>query len=448
MSKYSTLSRRTLLGGLVAGLAGICAVRYWPRSGNGLDDHPGNGLEDHPLKPPADQGNGVFDPAPANPLEAPDLQMISIPPFRGAYAIWGATGRDARGHIWFGVSASGVEVPSAHLFEYIPESGEVLDRGDVVSELRRSGIARAGEGQMKIHSKIVQADDGHLYFASMDEQGENADGSRLPTWGGHLWRLRLPDNRWEHLLATPEALIAVAASPGLVYALGYFDHVLYQFDCKTGATRSIHVGSVGGHISRNFLADPRGHAFVPRLRVKPGTAAEMVTTLVEIDPRLQVIGETPISHYTQTRDDNSHGIIGVQPLADRSLVFATDRGFLYHVKPRAEGPAAVEEIGWFHPRGEAYVASLFTYDGIRHLMGLSRRQFHNEDRYEWLVYDLSTHVSMAVPVTIPPLEGSPLQHLLLYGSVTRDNKGNFYLGGVHHRDHRDWPILIQAGRPR
>jgi hypothetical protein len=268
----------------------------------------------------------------------------------------------------------------------------------------------------------------------------------LPTWGGHLWRLRLPDYRWEHLLAAPEALIAVAASPGFVYALGYFDHVLYQYDCKTGATRSIHVGSAGGHISRNFLADSRGHAFVPRLAVKPGGSGELAATLVELDSRLQEIGETPIRHYTMSRDDDSHGIVGVQPLPDGSLVFCTDRGFLYRVRPRAGGPAAVEEMGWFHPRGEAYVASLFTYDG-QYLMGMSRRQFHNEDRYEWLVYDLTIDIPMAIPVTMPLFEGRPLQQPLLYGSMTRDNKGNFYLGGLHNRNSQNAPILIQMGRP-
>ena len=438
MVKNILLSRRTLLAGLGAGVVGLGAAHFWPRTESDTSDRP--------PQPPANPFGCVFDTAPADPYVAPHLRIIALPPLPRASAIWGATGRDSRGHIWLGVSAQSGEGPSAHLCEYLPESGEVLDRGDVVEQLRRSGIARAGEGQKKIHSKIIQADDGHLYFASLDEEGEREDGSRLPTWGGHLWRLRLPDNRWEHLFAAPEALIAVAAAPGLVYALGYFDHVLYQYNCRAEASRSVHVGSVGGHISRNFLVDSRGHAFVPRMRARPSAAAELSTTLVEFDEQLHEVRETPISHYTQTRDESSHGILGVQPLADRSLVFATDRGFLYHIRPRAEGPAAVEEVGWFHPRGESYVGSLFTYDGVRYLMGLSRRQWHNEDRYEWLVYDLAAHSSRAVPVNIPTLDGRPLLQLLLYGSMTRDNRGNFYLVGVHHRDHRDWPILIQAAR--
>lgn len=104
----------------------------------------------------AEVTNSVFLPPPENLHQAPTLVPIEIPQFPGSHSIWGATGRDNRGHVWFGVSATGVEIPSAHLFELVPETGEVIDRGDVVSQLKRSGVYRAGEGQMKIHSKIIQ----------------------------------------------------------------------------------------------------------------------------------------------------------------------------------------------------------------------------------------------------------------------------------------------------
>lgn len=440
--KRFLLSPGAFLGGLGAVLVGLSVVCFWPSS----ETEQPNGTPaartdraDTIRTDRADTVNSFFDVPPANPLAAPDLRVIASPSFPRASAIWGATGRDARGHIWYGVSAHGGRGASAHLFEYVPESGQIRDRGNVVSELRRLGLLRPDESQKKIHSKIVQGDDGNLYFASMDEEGEKSDGSRLPKWGGHLWRLRLSDYSWEHLLATPEALIAVAAAPEFIYALGYFDHVLYQYDCRTGATRSRHVGSVGGHISRNFLTDARGHVFVPRLRATTGSALGMAATLVEMDTRLQEVAETPISHYTMTRGDDSHGITGVQSLADRSLVFTTDQGFLYHVRPRGEGRAAVEEIDWFHPRGKTYFASLFTYDGVRYLTGL----WHDQDRYEWVVFDLKLGLSQAVPVAIPSHEGQPLQQLTLYGSATRDNRGNFYVGGAHHRG----PVLIQLARP-
>jgi hypothetical protein len=386
----------------------------------------------------------VFLPTPVDRNRAPELRPIPVPPFPGAAAVWGATGRDHRGHVWFGVSAAGVPRPSARLFEYDPATDTLTDRGNVLDELRRAGRERPGEGQMKIHSKIVHGEDGHLYFASMDEQGEKADGSRLPTWGSHLWRLRLPDNTWEHLMAAPEALVAVAAGSRFVYALGYFGHVLYQFDTRTGAVRSVRVGAEGGHLSRNFLADARGHAFVPRLKRGP---AGLVATLVELDTELKEVGETPLRHYTLTTDDDSHGIIGVQPLADRSLAFVTDRGCLYRVRAGPTGPAAVRELGLFHPKGEAYVASLFSPDGARYLVGLSRRRWHNDNRYEWLVYDLITRQAVASPVGLPKIDGRPPANPLLYGSTTRDDAGNFYLVGVDQRPTGDRPVVLQVRPP-
>jgi len=50
----------------------------------------------------------------------PQVTSLAVPPFPGAHALWGSTGQDSRGHIWFGVTAEGNSVPSAHLFEYDP----------------------------------------------------------------------------------------------------------------------------------------------------------------------------------------------------------------------------------------------------------------------------------------------------------------------------------------
>jgi hypothetical protein len=387
----------------------------------------------------------VYRGAPAEPYEAPELRVVSLPSFPGAAAIWGATGRDHRGHIWFGVSTAPVPGRSAHLFEYDPTTDLASDRGDVMAQLRHDGLARDGEGQMKIHSKIVQADDGYLYFASMDEEGEGTDGSRLPTWGSHLWRVRLPENRWEHLLSAREALIAVAAAPRYVYALGYFGHLLYQYETRTGRVRSIRVGAEGGHISRNFLTDAHGHVYVPRLKKTP---AGLVATLVELDAELHEVAETPLRHYSLTPDDDSHGLVGVQPLADHSLAFVTDRGCLYRIHPSETGPAAIENLGLFHPQGEAYVASLFSYDGERFLLGMARRQWDNDNSYAWLVHNLSAKVSVGVPVVIPRIDGRAPGNLLLYGSTTRDDDGNFYLVGMYQDKSGDRPIVLQARQPR
>lgn len=391
-----------------------------------------------------DRVNCRFGGRPVDLAKPPSLAAVTFPHFPGGYAIWGSTGRDSRGRIWFGVSASGVPNPSARLFEYQPDRARLAPRGDVVAELRRSGVHRSGEGQMKIHSRIVEGADGSLYFASMDEQGEETDGSKLPTWGSHLWRVDRTTRAWEHLLATREALIAVSSVGRYVYALGYFDHVLYQLDSTTRRVRSVHVGALGGHISRNFVADEHGHAYVPRLAIDPAHPSRTRATLVELDASLAEIAETPLDHYTQTFDDDSHGIVAFHYMADHSIVFATDRGFLYRIVPAGAVPAKVEALGFFHPLGEAYVASLFTTDGNRYLVGASRRQWTGDNRYEWLVHDLVTRTSVALPLAIPEIDGAPPQDLLLYGSMARDDAGRFYLAGTYARAGKSLPVVLQA----
>jgi hypothetical protein len=445
--------------------------------------------------------NSAFGPAPGNPHAPPELRLVPIPDFPGAGAIWGATGRDARGHIWIGVSADpsneNDKTPSAHVMEYIPDSGRLVDRGDVVSQLRRGGFARAGETQGTIHSRIIEGADGCLYFASMDEPvRENSDSDsdnnsdrdgdrtegRPKRWGSHLWKLRPSTSTststagWEHLLTAPEGLIAVAGAGKHIYALGFFGHVLFHYDVDSGTIRTVRVGSVGRHTSWNLLCDDRGHAYVPRLSSTRSSASagpsEPVVTLVEFDPALREVAETPIGHYAGPDADDSHGIVAFQYLADRSIAFATHMGFLYQVVPHAWGPAEVLPIGWFHPEGRAYVASMFTYEGRRYLLGASRRIFDGSDRYEWLVYDLQTRTSQAIPLEGPVVAGPSapedvlasslpsLSGLLLSGSVTRDDAGAFYLAGRgrgrgrgHGGGPRHRPVLLRllsadVGAPR
>ena len=396
----------------------------------------------------ADRWGTLFLPLPGDLQLAPQGSEISVPDFAGSYAVWGATGRDDRGHIWFGVSAEGVEIPSAHLFEYIPDSGQTIDQGSVVTELKRCGVYRRGEGQMKIHSKIVQADDGYLYFASMDEQGEKDDGSVLPQWGSHFWRLRPQEAKWEHLAAVPEGLIAVAGTGRWIYALGLFDHVLYQYDTQQSSLRSARIGSVGGHVSRNFLSDLRGHVYVPRLKQnevppegrKPKRSQQVVVTLVELDTDLQEVSSTPLEHYVDNNVWNDHGIVSFIGLADESLVFTTSVGFLYRIVPGTNGPAAVEPLGWFHPDGTAYSPSLFTLTGEQYIAGLARRTGRP---WEWVVHDLESGISTASPADFAQEQPKVRNDLLLYGSATRDQFGDFYIAGRYVQAGAQRPILLR-----
>jgi len=395
----------------------------------------------------AQRTGSYFTPAPADPFKAPRVAEIPIPDFPGGDAIWGATGKDDRGHIWFGVTEkSGSH--SARLFEYDPEIGRAFNRGSVVNHLWKAGLSHIGEGQIKIHSKIIQADDGYLYFASLDEEGEIADGSRPPTWGSHLWRVHPVSHRWEHLFTAPEGLIALSGVGQWIYALGYWDHILYQYNTANGEVKRLRVGSEGGHISRNLIADYRGHVFVPKVKyfdipqatVGNGKQAKrfLVTSLIEYDQHLNAIGTTALIHYAANeKPAANHGIIAFTYLTNGSIVFATHLGYLYQITPAAAGPARVAELGWFHPEGSAYTPSLFSYAGERYLLGLGRRK----QEYDWLVYDLQTNSSTIVPFNF---EGSR-DRLLLYGSVTRDHDGNFYVTGRHYIQgrNRPKPLLLQ-----
>ena len=388
--------------------------------------------EAQPTRGFAQRTGSVFTPAPHNPLALPDIAEIAIPSFPDMHAIWGSSGRDDRGHLWFGVCAVNDHF-SAHLMEYDPTANRIADRGDVLSALSAVRRLHPGEGQIKIHSKLIQADDGHLYFTSTDEEGEAEDGSAPPRWGSHLWRVRPENPVWEHLLAVPEGLTCAGGAGRWIYALGYWNHVLYRYDTQTGDTLRREVGSVGGHMCRSLVIDANGHAYVPRV-----TPAESGVTarLIEFDHNLIEIASLPLEHYAdgQTPAD-AHGIIGYTFLANRSIVFATGVGQLYLISPNETGPATVHPLGWFHPAGRAYTPSLFTWDGINSIAGIGMPAGGS---WDWVVFDLNTGKSTAAP--FPHGLGYPP---LLYGSQTRDDQGRFYLVGRRRKDGNKLPVILQ-----
>jgi hypothetical protein len=364
------------------------------------------------------QTGSRYLPPPSNPFRAPMVRELTVPAFADTNAIWGATGRDDAGGIWMGVSASNPQM-SAHLMHYDPVRNVWQDRGGVVDQLRTAGLARPGEGQIKIHTKIIPADDGRLYFASSDDEDEKASPATLPRWGGHLWRIDPRTNQWQHLLATAEGLVAVAGVGRYVYTLGYWNHVLYQFDTANGATKRVVVGSAHGHVSRNLVADARGHVYVPRVIARLDGKA--LADLVEYDANLKEVAATPLEYYFGNEAPaTNHGIVAMAYLADGRIVFNTHRGHLYSIEPNLARPATVTAVGWFHPAGEAYAASLFSFTGKSLLAGIA----HRGERYEWVVYDLESRFSSAFM-----LDTGRLKNVLLHGSVSRDNAGRFYVGG-------------------
>ncbi len=378
----------------------------------------------------------LFTPPAGDAFRKPKVRVLQAPDFTGATAIWGSTGRDRRGNIWFGFSASG-DGGSARLYQFDPDGDTWRDHGSVTDQLKAMGRHRPGEGQVKIHSRIVAAADGLLYFASSDEEGEKEDGSAPPRWGGHLWRIDPTSGKWQHLLAAPEALIAVAGVGRYVYALGYWDHVLYQYDTLIGTTKRKLIGSVGGHISRNLVADARGHVFVPRVRRAANGA--LSAALVELDSELREIAATPLDAYLgKGAPEGNHGITGLAYIRDGRILFLTARGFLYSLAPpdpKAPGQARkVRGLGWIHPKGEAYAASLFSLGDSASIAAISAGQ----RGYEWVVMDLSTGVAAAHPI-----DAQGLKEVLLYGSISRDNRGRAYAVGWHAIARGKGPLVLQ-----
>lgn len=314
----------------------------------------------------------------------------------------------------------------------------------MLDNLSRSGRSVAGVSQVKIHSKIWQADDGYLYFTSSDEEGEKEDGSQLPQWGSHLWRIDPIGGRWEHLMTAPEGLITAACSGRYVYLLGYFRHVLYQWDTVKGTSRSVIVGAAGGHISRNVVCDPRGHVYVPRVSdlgmipnaeqfsdektaITTRSGRAFGSSLVEFDANLVEIQQVGLPGYDPDGGATSHGITAFCYLADGRIALATHTGSLYSLTPGTdEAPADLQKLGVLDEATASYPAGMISVDGKRWLAITTGNQ---GDR--WVLWDLDSGDHRTVEA-VGMSEISSRKGALLYGSHTRGDDGSAYLVGRWH----------------
>jgi hypothetical protein len=66
--------------------------------------------------------------------------------------------------------------------------------------------------------------------------------------------------------------------------------VLYQYDTVTQSINKVTVGSVNGHISRNFLASQNGHVFVPKIEFSANNTLKV--NLNEYDNTLNLVAST------------------------------------------------------------------------------------------------------------------------------------------------------------
>jgi hypothetical protein len=366
-------------------------------------------------------------------FQSPVIKQVPVNFATIALAIWGAIGRDDQGKLYLGASSDVGADSTAFLYQFDPVSLVSIPQGDTLEQLQSAGLYKPGMTQNKLHSKFYQADDGYIYFASFDEQGVEAGVN--PIWGGHLWRKLANDTHWQHLLSAQEGLVAVNAGAGYVYALGFWDHVLYQFDTRTQQIKQVVVGSVKGHMSRNLLVDQRGHAFVPNIATDD--TGTIVSHLNEYDSSLNLVGSWLMPSYIKEDMGKHHGIIGYTSRADGSIVFTTSDGGLYVLDPGSSGEEKLTYRGMMHPSGEAYIPSLFSLDGKDFLAGVAN--LPGGSGYEWIIYELQYGVAATYA-----LDNSTMAPFL-YGTLTRDDAGNFYLvGGRKDKNSRRFkPVLLQ-----
>jgi hypothetical protein len=376
-----------------------------------------------------------FNEVNSNHFRLPKITQLDLPTTAEGSVLWGATGRDDAGQIYFGISTYSKNHDTAFLYQYSPHSQGFVKQSDVISQLKKAGIYTQGISQNKLHSKFYQADDGYLYFSSFDEQGESSKKGILPIHGGHLWRKKANELDWEHILATQEALIAVNTDGRYVYALGYWDHILYQYDTHNGRINNTTVGAMTGHISRNFLVSQTGRIFVPK--VEKSIDDKITVNLHEYDSDLNLVDSHPLEHYVNNKY-SQHGIISYISMTNGDMYFVTGVGALYKISQNSHGKHEVTFEVFLSETGDkgGYFPSLFSINGENFLVSFGRQP--SSKHYSWLIYETSTKTT-----AIYDLKTFTNKNLL-YGSVTRDDLGNIYVVGVDQSiKSKHQPMILQ-----
>jgi hypothetical protein len=356
-------------------------------------------------------------------FKAPKFSIVAEKQDLPGTAIWGATGKDNNNRLYFGLSNPTDGDATAHLLMYDPATNTTKLQSDALSQLKRANLYTENMRQSTLHSKIISAPDGLLYFTSFDYSGQTE--RRNPTWGSHMWRKFPESDNWEHVFETDEALIALNAHGRFVYALGHWGHVLYQYDTQSQRESKITIGSIPGHRSTNFVINNAGHIFVPR--IEQSKDGKITSVLVELNDQLSITDVHALPDYWNTNSDTNHGIVGYVKMKNGDIYFTVSTGGLYHVTQSQTGRHEVNYLGKFDIEfSRSYIASLFSPNGESMIVGLGRDT--KTKAYYWHIRELTTGLSANYP--LPELSANQL----LYGSVTTDNAGNMYIVGQNSED--------------
>ncbi len=371
-------------------------------------------------------------------FKPPQLYPLSLKLDPLGAALWGATGRDDRGNIYFGLSSYANIGNTAQIYQFNPSTGTLIEQSDVISQLKQANLYKTGMSQIKIHSKIYQANDGYLYFSSFDELGESASRGVLPTYGGHLWRKKPDSLEWEHLLATNEALIAVNTDGRFVYAMGYWGHVLYQFNTLNQRMNRVTVSKHKSHVSRNFIVTSHGDVFVPRIS---GSNNETID-LVQYNSDLKEVTSHAMNEYLHPSWEFDHGIVSYSSMKNGDVYFATSIGAIYKLAKQAnqQYQLTLQQTIADKDNVGAYLPSMFTINGEDFIVGMGYHRIAKQ--YFWYLYETTTNTVLTYE--LPEMDKSTL----VYGSSTKDNLGNMYMVGVDLSvSDKHKPTIIQLHYP-
>ena len=322
------------------------------------------------------------------------------------------------------------------MYKLEPITQSIERQSDVITQLKQSNVYTNGTSQNKLDSKFYQANDGYVYFTSTDENGVNSTKGILPTSGSHFWRKKPESENWEHLLATKEALIALNSDGRFVYALGYWNHVLYQYDTLSQRFNRRTVGSIKGHVSYNFIVDNNERVFVPK--VERDANGSILSSLMEYDSNLNLIDIHPIEHYWTDDKHMRRGIVAYAHMKNGDVYFITGLGALYKLSVSNNDKRNLEFISFIDEANQpgGYFPSLFSIDGSDFLVGLGK--LPDNKTYSWFIYQISSKT--LVTYNLETLDNS----FLLFGSLTIDNEGNMYMVGADSSDGvRQEPKIFQ-----
>ncbi|MCH2057397.1 MAG: hypothetical protein MK214_12485 [Thalassotalea sp.] len=209
---------------------------------------------------------------------------------------------------------------------------------------------------------------------------------------------------------------------------------LYQYDTQTNEFKQITIGSTSTHVSRNFVVDENGHAFVPSLQLNDFN--ELVVNLNHYDTELRLLGSYPMTSYQKDPIKYHHGIIAYTALENGDIYFTTSDGGLYQLALNASGGEKLTLKGNMHEVDSPYTAPLFPLAGKIMVTGLSQYTENKKRKYAWVNYETQNQLSIAHDIDIN-LPG-------LWGTITKDDLGNMYLGGW---DHNRAPVFIKLTLP-